>query len=97
MNLLEEAKRLTGIQQKTTLVRAALEALIAARLPFSVPASNEEVLALLEQNRLFGRGLGWVDAHLPASARLTRCRLWTLDNPLRDAAKALKIDYSAVM
>ena len=68
-----------------------------ARLPFSVSASNEEVLALLEQNRLFGRGLGWVDAHLLASARLTSCRLWTLDSPLRDAATALKIGYSAMM
>jgi predicted nucleic acid-binding protein len=68
-----------------------------ARLPFAVPASDEEVLGLLEQNRLFGRGLGWVDAHLLASARLTSCRLWTLDRPLRDAASALKIGYSAVM
>jgi predicted nucleic acid-binding protein len=68
-----------------------------ARLPFAVPASDEEVLGLLEQNRLFGQGLGWVDAHLLASARLTNCRLWTLDRPLRDAASALKIGYSAVM
>lgn len=68
-----------------------------ARLPFSVSASNEEVLALLERHRLFGRGLGWVDAHLLASARLTSCRLWTLDSSLREAATALKIGYSAVM
>jgi predicted nucleic acid-binding protein len=67
------------------------------RLPAPVSASNDEVLALLEQHRLFGRGLGWVDVHLLASARLTGCRLWTLDGPLRDAATALKIGYSAVM
>jgi len=67
------------------------------RLPSSVSASNDEVLALLLQHRLFGRGLGWVDAHLLASARLTGCRLWTLDSPLRAAATALKIGYSAVM
>jgi predicted nucleic acid-binding protein len=68
-----------------------------ARLPSSVSASNDEVLAMLEQHRFFGRGLGWVDVHLLASARLTGCRLWTLDNPLRDAAAAFKIGYSAVM
>lgn len=68
-----------------------------ARLPSPVSASNDEVLAMLEQHRFFGRGLGWVDAHLLASARLTSCRLWTLDSPLRDAVIALKIGYSAVM
>ena len=67
------------------------------RLPRPVSASNDEVLALLEQHRFFGRGLGWVDAHLLASARLTGCKLWTLDSPLRDAATALRIGYSTVM
>lgn len=68
-----------------------------ARLPSPVSASNDEVLAMLEQHRFFGRGLGWVDVHLLASARLTGCRLWTLDSTLRDAAAAFKIGYSAVM
>ena len=66
------------------------------RLPRPVSASNDEVLVLLEQHRLFGRGLGWVDVHLLASARLTGCGLWTLDSPLLDAATALKVGYSAV-
>jgi predicted nucleic acid-binding protein len=69
------------------------------RLPSPVSASNDEVLALLERHHLFGKGLGWVDAHLLASARLTGCRLWTLDRSLRDAANALKVRFasSAVM
>src|SRR6202030_4773320 len=67
-----------------------------ARLPSPVSASNDEVLAMLEQHRFFGRGLGWVDVHLLASARLTGCGLWTLDSPLLDAATALKVGYSAV-
>jgi len=67
------------------------------RLPTPVFASNDEVLILLERHRLFGRGLGWVDVHLLASARLTGCWLWTLDIPLRDAAAVLKIGYSAVI
>ncbi len=62
-----------------------------------VSASNDEVLELLEQNRLFGKGLGWVDVHLLASTLLSGCRLWTLDSPLRDAAVALGIGYSAIM
>lgn len=67
------------------------------RLPWAVSASNDEVLVLVEEHRLFGKGLGWVDAHLLASARLSGCRLWTLDTPLRDAATALNLGYSAVM
>jgi predicted nucleic acid-binding protein len=67
------------------------------RLPSAVVASHEEVLALLEHHRLFGTGLGWIDAHLLASARLTGCQLWTLDGPLRAAAAGMKVSYSAVM
>jgi predicted nucleic acid-binding protein len=67
------------------------------RLPSPVSASNNEVLALLEQHHLFGKGLGWVDAHLLASALLTGCRLWTLDRPLAVAAATLKVGYTAVM
>jgi predicted nucleic acid-binding protein len=58
-------------------------------LPQAVVASDEEVLQFLETQRLCGKGLGWVDAHLLASARLTHCQLWTKDGPLLAAAKAL--------
>src|ERR1700693_118851 len=61
-----------------------------ARLPSPVSASNDEVLAMLEQHRFFGRGLGWVDVHLLASARPTGCTVWTVDTPLRAGARSLK-------
>lgn len=67
------------------------------RLPSALPATHDEVFYLLEEQRLFGKGLGWVDAHLLASARLTGCRLWTLDVPLRAAAAALRVGYSGLM
>jgi len=60
-------------------------------LPRARVAENEEVLQFLEGHHLYGRGLGWVDAHLLASTVLTDCTLWTLDRPLRRAAIALKI------
>ena len=37
-------------------------------LPMGDVVPDAEVLALLERRRLFGRGIGWVDAHLLASA-----------------------------
>ncbi len=60
-------------------------------LPEARFAQHEEVLSFLERRHLYGRGLGWVDAHLLASALLTGCTLWTLDKPLLRAAAALNI------
>lgn len=54
-------------------------------------AEHHEVLALIERSRLWGRGIGWVDAHLLASALLDRIRLWTLDVPLARVARELGV------
>jgi predicted nucleic acid-binding protein len=66
--------------------REVLDALAA--LPRTAAASDDEVLALIEGRRLHGRGLGWVDAHLLASALLSRCDLWTRDAALAAASRA---------
>ena len=64
---------------------------VLGALPQARIAEHGEVLHLLQGRHLYGRGLGWVDAHLLASALLTGCALWTLDKPLRRAAAALDI------
>ncbi len=58
-------------------------------LPVAAQASNVEVLELVEHRRLWGRGLGFIDAHLLASALLSSCRLWTLDRSLLRAGAEL--------
>ena len=58
-------------------------------LPPAKSASNAEVLQFVEDRRLWGRGLGWIDAHLLASALLSHCRFWTLDKSLEQAATEL--------
>lgn len=60
-------------------------------LPQADVAEHREVLAFLEANHLAGRGIGWIDAHLLASARLTRLPLWTLDKPLAAVAEGLGV------
>ena len=55
-------------------------------LPLAVSATHEEVLRLIEQRELWGRGIGWIDGHLLASALLSNCELWTLDRQLHQAA-----------
>lgn len=62
-------------------------------LPLTTVASDAEVLLLIERQRLMGRGIGYVDAHLLASARLSHCRLWTQDRRL--AAVALEQGLAA--
>ena len=48
-------------------------------LPSAQVATHQEVLQLVERRTLWGRGIGWIDSHLLASALLSNCRLWTLD------------------
>jgi predicted nucleic acid-binding protein len=56
-------------------------------LPQAAVASHAEVLRLIEERPLWGRGLGWIDIHLLAAALLSDCGLWTLDKRLARAAK----------
>src|SRR5579872_1126513 len=55
-------------------------------LPVAAVATHEETLDLVPDRKLQGRGIGWVDAHLIASALLSDCPLWTLDERLYKAA-----------
>lgn len=75
--------------------RAEILALLA-ELPQVQVAEQHEVLHLLETRRLYGRGLGWVDAHLLASCLLAGCVLWTLDKPLARVAGVLKVSAQPV-
>ncbi len=61
-------------------------------LPAATQASNEEARLLIEQAGLMGSGLGFIDVHLLASARLTpETMLWTHDRRLRAAAATLSL------
>jgi len=56
-------------------------------LPASVVASDSEVLLLIEREQLMGRGIGYVDAHLLASNKLSHAQLWTQDRRLAALAQ----------
>ena len=60
------------------------------RLPQATRASHLEVLQFIDREALYGRGIGYVDAHLLAAARLTAgSRLWTRDRRLQAVAAQL--------
>jgi hypothetical protein len=56
-------------------------------LPAAVVASDSEVLLLIEREQLMGLGIGYVDAHLLASAKLSHTKLWTQDRRLAALAQ----------
>jgi hypothetical protein len=75
---------LGNLQQRNPLLRAY------RRIPQATIAADDEVLRFIDGQALFGRGIGYVDAHLLAAARLTpRAALWTHDRRLRALAAQL--------
>ncbi|THJ23514.1 MAG: type II toxin-antitoxin system VapC family toxin [Nitrospira sp. CG24E] len=64
-------------------------------LPATPTIEHEELLKFIETHKLFGQGLGWIDVHLLASTLLQQVTLWTLDQPLRHAARKLRCGYES--
>ncbi len=63
-------------------------------LPRIRMALDEEVLAFVSQRRLFGLGIGYIDAHLLLSVQLNPgTLLWTRDRRLREAAEDLHLAF----
>ena len=65
-----------------------------ARLPLIAQARHSDVMQLVGGRRLWNRGIGWVDAHLVASAMIGDCVLWTRDRRLMNVARALHIAHA---
>ena len=59
-------------------------------LPRAGIATDQEVMFFIGEHRLFGLGIGYVDAHLLAAVRLTApAGLWTRDRRLNAVAEDL--------
>jgi predicted nucleic acid-binding protein len=52
-----------------------------------------EVVEFVRSRQLHGRAIGWIDAHLLASALVGRLQLWTADPRLVAIARDLEIAY----
>jgi hypothetical protein len=62
-------------------------------LPLANHAEHEEVMQLIENYSLMGKGIGYIDMHLIASAILTKVPIWTLDKKLREVSSKLGLEY----
>jgi predicted nucleic acid-binding protein len=61
-------------------------------LPRATIADAREVLRFIDRHKLIGTGIGYVDAHLLASCRLTPdTLLWTRDKRLHAVANRLSL------
>ncbi len=50
-------------------------------------------MAFIEAHAVMGRGIGYIDAHLCASAQLSNAKLWTRDKRLRSLATEMDWSY----
>ena len=60
-------------------------------LPVAPVVPDADVLAMIDGRRLAGRGIGWVDAQLLASAESVGAKLWTWDARLARLAVAMHL------
>jgi predicted nucleic acid-binding protein len=68
---------------------------LLANLPQATLATDAEIRTVVETRRLFGTGIGYVDAQLLTATLLTSgSRLWTRDKRLAAAAATLGVAVS---
>jgi predicted nucleic acid-binding protein len=62
-------------------------------LPMTPTIEFDEFLFFIDRNHLMGKGVGFVDVHLLASAQLAGVPLWTADKRLKSVADQLKLTF----
>ena len=63
------------------------------RMHRAVMVPHREVVQFVRDRDLHGRGVGWIDVHLLASAIVGRFELWTADPRLSAVANEFGVDY----
>jgi len=56
---------------------------------------HDEIVTFVREQRLHGRGVGWIDVHLLASAIVGQMKVWTADPRFAEVAKELGVAYHA--
>ena len=62
-------------------------------LPMASEIAHHETMLFIENHHLMGKGLGYIDVHLIASALLTGVPIWTLDRRLGEVSKKLNLNF----
>lgn len=72
---------------------ASREEALLRRLPRAELVPHDDVVEFVQQRGLTRRGIGWVDAHLLASALVSAAELWSADGDLVAAATELALAF----
>lgn len=72
-----------------SLADRALTLDLLQHLPTAVVAEADEALGYIERHSLNGKGIGYVDVHLLASAAIDGIKLWTRDKRLLAVAREI--------
>ena len=62
-------------------------------LPMAPTIEIDELLFFIDRNHLMGKGVGFVDVYLLASAKLVGVPLWTADKKLKSWADQLELTF----
>ena len=62
-------------------------------LPMAPTIEFNEFLFFMDRNNLMGKGIGFVDVQLLASAQLAGVPLWTADKKLKSSADQLELSF----
>ncbi|HEY6877165.1 MAG TPA: PIN domain-containing protein [Polyangiales bacterium] len=74
--------------------RAERLALYDAAFQRAPVVAHDEVVSLIRERKLFGAGIGWIDAHLLAATLVSRAQLYSADKALMACARRLGVAYS---
>lgn len=64
-----------------------------SNLPQAPTCLDKEVMFLIERHDLMGKGIGYIDAHLLASAMVSNHKLWTADKRLQEIAHSFNATF----
>jgi predicted nucleic acid-binding protein len=67
---------------------------LLTELPMTPLVGHDDALAFVERRGLAGSGIGWIDAHLLASALVGGAALWTLDRRLGALARGMGVAWA---
>ena len=67
-----------------------------AQMHHANTVAHPEVVEFVRARRLFGRGVGWIDVNILASAVVGGFQMWTADPRFSTLADELRVAYSAI-